>query len=176
MLAHHLNGKRRLIPPSPDATPPFTTCTPKDTPPPTKKNRSSITNFVEFFHNGTKEVLKIREAPQKEEFIRHWLQAITEFCKHQLDYEDTLIVRLASNKTPVYLDRVPIGSRQQYLHEPIITLACQSGTYKAHSEIVAKPGRFSFKLTGNHKMSHPLTLQGFHYEIDHSFIRRLQDH
>ena len=118
----------------------------------------------EFFYNGTKEVLIFRGAPQKEEFIRHWLQAITEFCKHQLDYKHTLIVRTALNTTPVFSDRVPLGSRQQYLHEPIITLACQSDTYKAHSEIVART-RKTFKLTGNHTMSHPLTLQGFHYEV-----------
>ena len=46
MLAHHLRGKRRPIPPSPDATPPFTPPTPDDNTPPMKQPRHSITNFL----------------------------------------------------------------------------------------------------------------------------------
>ena len=46
MLAHQLSGKRRPIPPSPDATPPFTLLTPEDNTPPTKQPTHSITDYL----------------------------------------------------------------------------------------------------------------------------------
>jgi hypothetical protein len=118
----------------------------------------------EFYHDGTKESIAIRGAPQKEEFIRHWLQAIQEHLTHFMDIDFSILVRTVSNKTPTYSERARPGDRTQWLSEVIAKVHCKSINYK-EDEQISNRVRQIFNLTGSHQFHRSLTLQGLHYEI-----------
>ena len=116
----------------------------------------------QFYMTGLREMVVIRGAPNKEEYVRHWLQGVYEFLNHQLPFPFALIVRTANNKTSPYAVQ---GRRTtQWLVETVLTLSCPAGLY---SEVDARTAnvRKIFKLSGANKFSHPFTIQGLHYEV-----------
>jgi hypothetical protein len=63
-------------------------------------------------------------------------------------------------------------TRTVWFREIVITMIFRSTTY-AEAAATAKTVRDYFNLTGTHSFSHPLTLQGLHYEAipDHNHLR-----
>jgi hypothetical protein len=124
----------------------------------------------QWYHSGVEGAVTWRGTAQREDHIRPWLKAINELCTHQFPtVEHSCLVWTASNRTPSW---TPGTTRTVWYRETIITMIFRSTTY-AEDAVTLKVVRDFFKLNGTHSFSHPLTLQGLHYEVipDHNHLR-----
>ena len=116
----------------------------------------------EWYHVGVEGAVTFRGTAQRDDYIRTWLKAIRELCLHQFPtIEHNCIVWTASNRTPSW---TPGMTRTVWYRETIVTMIFSSTTY-ANDAITRKTVGDFFKLSGAHSFSHPLTLQGLHYEV-----------
>jgi hypothetical protein len=102
---------------------------------PRRYHIQATTKHPNFYGEGCTEVVSFRGAPQKEEYIRHWLQAMTEYLLHQLDFPFEILVRTVSNKTPTFSNRSRQGEKSQWFSETIAKLLCQADNYKKGDDI-----------------------------------------
>ena len=124
----------------------------------------------EWYHAGVEGAITWRGTAQRDDHIRPWLKAISELYQHQFPtIEHTCLVWTASNRSPSWM---PGMSKTVWFRETVISMIFRSTTY-AEDAATAKTVRDYFNLTGTHSFSHPLTLQGLHYEAipDHNHLR-----